>query len=92
MKRIVSMAVAALFVGSFAMANTEAENSEKATTDKSHNPITGSDTVTKKYNKKVKDPAGNSANMEVTEKTKTYKDGTKKKDVEVEAKEKSGHH
>lgn len=90
MKRIVSTALAAVLVGSFAMAN-KAENSEKSTENKKHNPITGTDTVEKKYNKKVKDHAGNAADMEVTETTKHYKDGTKKKDVEVEAKEKSGH-
>lgn len=83
MKRIASTALAALLVGSFAIA-ADNENSEKATSDTSKNPITGTVTKTKKYNKKVKDSAGNDAKVEVTEKTKTHKDGTKKTTVDAE--------
>ena len=90
MKRITSTVLAAMLVGSFAMA-ADAENSEKATTDTSKNPITGTVTKTKKYNKKMKDASGNEGKVEVTEKTKTHTDGSKKTTVEAEGETHSGH-
>ena len=93
MLRFTTAAVAALLVGSFAMA-ADNENAEKATTDTSKNPITGKVTTTKKYNKKMKDAAGNEMNMKVKEKTAVKKDGTVEKSVDAsgDTTDKNGKH
>lgn len=83
MKRLALTTLAVMMVGSIAIA-AENEASEKATVDKSKNPITGTETTTRKYNRKMKDAAGNDATLEVTEKTKVKRDGTVKQTVEAE--------
>ncbi|MBX3021924.1 MAG: hypothetical protein KF799_09635 [Bdellovibrionales bacterium] len=66
------------------------ENKESATVDHSKNPITGTKTTTKKWNKKVKDGKGTS-DAAVTEKTKVKTDGTVEKSTETEVNSDSGH-
>lgn len=87
------MALAALMmVGSLAHA-ADAENKAEATTDTSKNPITGTVTTTKKFNKKVKGAHGE-AEAQVTEKTKVHKDGKveKSEKVDASASEEPAHH
>lgn len=82
MKRSMALFLGALLVGSVGIA-ADAENKAETTTDTSKNPITGTVTTTKKTMKKQKGAQGG-AEVEVTEKTKTHKDGEVKKTVEVE--------
>lgn len=77
----------ALVSGSLAMA-ADAENKSETTVDTSKNPITGTVTKKTKHKKKVKGEHG-SANVEVTEKTKTHKDGKVEHSTEVDSKTKT---
>lgn len=83
---VIAVATVLLFIGSMAI-SAEAENTETQKIDTSKNPITGTETVTKKYKKKMKSPHGSQQTVEVTEKTKQMRDGTFKQsaDVEVDA-------
>lgn len=83
-KQLIVAALGALLAGSVSFA-ADNENSEKATVDHSKNPITGTQTTTKKYKKKKKAANGASQDVEVTEKTKVKTDGTVTKDMDVEA-------
>lgn len=83
MNKVLVAIAALMFAGSLALA-ADNENSEKATTDTSKNPITGSTTVTKKYKKTVK-KGDREAKIDVTEKTKTKKDGSVETKVDAES-------
>lgn len=83
MKALTTLLAGLLMVASMAMA-ADAEKNATTTTDTSHNPVTGSTTVTKKMKKKHKD-GKDEAKSTVTEKTKTMKDGSVKKSTEVDA-------
>ena len=63
----------------------DAENKMEATTDTSTNPLTGTQTTTKKYKRKVKNPNGVKSTQDVTEKTKVKTDGTVEKSVDSDA-------
>lgn len=82
-KQILLAAAGAFLVGSMAMA-ADAENSAKTTVDHSKNPITGTQTTTKKYKKKVKGENGSGHQVDVMEKTKQKTDGTVETKVEAE--------
>ena len=84
MKKIMMVAMGALLVGSVSMA-ADAEHSEKSTTDVSKNPLTGTQTTTKKFKKKAKNQSGSGHDVEVTEKTSVKTDGTVEKKVDVNA-------
>ncbi len=84
MKRVMTLALGALFVGSMAMA-ADNEAKESQTTDTFKNPITGTQTVTNKYAKKMKTRNGENHQVDVVEKTKIKKNGKVEKEVEVEA-------
>ncbi len=73
MKRLVTLVIGMMLVGSLGMA-ADAENTATTKTDTTHNPLTGNDTKTVKTKKKVKTAKGTSE-VEVTDKTKTNKDG-----------------
>lgn len=90
MKKIALTAVSALLAGSVSMA-ADTENSEKSTVDTSKNPITGTQTTTKKYKKKQKGKNGSGQDVEVTEKTKVKTDGTVQQNIDVEADTTSKH-
>lgn len=74
--------VAALLAGSISMA-ADTEHKESSTVDHSKNPITGTETTTKKYKGKMKNTKGHTEDVSVTEKTKVKKDGTTTKSVEA---------
>ena len=82
MKKMSLLIASLMFVGSASFA-ADVENKAETTVDHSKNPITGSETTTKKTKKKIK---GEHANSEVTtkEKTKTDSDGNKKTTTETE--------
>ena len=82
MKKQASILTALLFVGSLALA-ADAEHSETTTVDHSKNPITGSETTTKKTKKKMKGEHAKTE-MKTTDKMKKEKDGTKKMTHETE--------
>lgn len=82
MKNASMLLVSALFVGSISMA-ADAEHKETSTVDHSKNPITGTETTTKKYKGKMKNEKGQSEDVAITEKTKVKKDGTTTKSVEA---------
>jgi hypothetical protein len=82
MKKVLLATLGLVFVASVAGA-ADAENSEKATTDTSKNPITGSKTTTKKYKKHVKNGKHNAGDVNVTEKTTVKKDGEVVKKVDA---------
>lgn len=72
---------AALLAGSLSFA-ADTEHKEESTTDTSKNPITG--TVTEKKKTKMKKKDGkDEKTVEVTEKTKTHKDGHTETSTEV---------
>ena len=83
MTKMMLALAALLMVGSLAHA-ADAENKAEATTDTSKNPITGTVTTTKKYTKKMKGAHGE-AKAEVTEKTKTHKNGKVEKTEKTDA-------
>lgn len=69
MKRLLLTAVCLMFTASMTAMAADEENSGSTTVDKSHNPITGSDTTTKTTKHKVKDASG--AKHKVKEKKST---------------------
>ncbi|MEZ0390574.1 MAG: hypothetical protein ACAH59_00035 [Pseudobdellovibrionaceae bacterium] len=84
MKKAMIMMAGIFLAGSLSFAETAKEKSDtevKTTT----NPITGSETTTKKTKKKMKTASGEKSEMEVTDKTKKTKDGQVKQSVEVDA-------
>lgn len=85
-KMILAVTTVLLFVGSMAI-SADAEKSDTEKVDVSKNPITGTQTTTRKVKKNLKTPHGTEQKIEVTEKTKEMKDGTVKQsaDVEVDA-------
>ncbi len=87
-KTILALTIAALTSPAFA---ADMEDSKKVEVDKSHNYVTGSDTVTKTTKVKKKGAKGK-GEVEITEKTKTMPSGKVEKSKEVEADEKSESH
>lgn len=83
MKKMMMALAAVMMVGALAHA-ADMENKGEATESTSHNPITGSTTTTKKFNKKVKGANGE-ADAKVTQKTKVSKDGKVEKSEKVDA-------
>lgn len=90
MKLMKATTAALFFVSSLAFAN-DTQHKEDHKTDVSKNPITGTETTTKKYSKKVKNQDGSQGEVNVKEKTKKYKDGTVKKTTDAEAETESAH-
>ena len=88
MKNLLTLAAAALFVGSVSFA-AEIENKDATTVDHSKNPITGTETTTTKTEEKVKDGHGGMKKLKAKKTVKTHKDGKVETDVKVEA---SGEH
>lgn len=84
MKRLLIIALGGLLAGSLAVADQENSSSSEEST--SHNPITGSDTVTKTKEHKVKDARGAKHKMKTKEKT-THKSngGTETKSTTEES-------
>lgn len=80
-KLMLALALSMLVAPSFAMA-TDEENSAKTTVDHSKNPITGTETTTKKT-KRLKRGAGKNSKMETVETTKKHTDGTVDHTVET---------
>ena len=72
------------FVSSLAFAN-DTQNKVDHKTEVSKNPITGTETTTKKYSKKIKAEDGSEGEVNIKEKTKRYKDGSVKKTTDAEA-------
>lgn len=63
----------------------DAEHSDKTTVDHSKNPITGTETTTKKHTKKMhNDATGAKSEVTTKEKVKAKKDGTVSKETTVE--------
>ena len=88
MKNLLTLAAAALFVGSVSFA-ADVENKDNTTVDHSKNPITGTETTTTKTEEKVKDDHGNMKKMKTKKTVKNHKDGKVETDVKVEG---SGEH
>ena len=80
-KTILALTIAAFVSPAFAADN---ENKNETTVDHSKNPITGTETTTKKTKMKKKGDHAKSE-AEVTEKTKVKRDGTVEKSKEVES-------
>ena len=75
MRKIFGFALALCMMAPYVRAQ-DTENSDKATTDVSKNPITGTKTTTHKRKIKRKEANGKSDTVEVTEKTKEKKKQT----------------
>jgi hypothetical protein len=90
MKKLAIAMIGSMLAGSIAMA-ADAEDSHKATVDTSKNPITGTQTTTKKWKKKSHDKHGTGMDAEVTEKTKVKTDGTVEKKTDVQTESTQGH-
>jgi hypothetical protein len=82
MKKILSLVVGAMIVGSFAFA-ADSEKSASDTTDTSKNPITGTITKTTKMKRKVKAKHGASHEAEVTDTVKTKTNGATEETVKA---------
>lgn len=74
MKKLMIMAIASIFVGSFALAADEESSVEK---DRSHNVVTGTDKETTVVKKKGKDASGAHREMKHKKTIKHKTDGTK---------------
>lgn len=86
-KTILALSIAALTSPAFA---ADHENKKDVTVDKSKNIVTGTETVTKTT--KVKQKGDHSkADVEVKEKTKTYKNGKVEKSKEVDGETSESH-
>ena len=81
MKNLLAALTVAAFVSPVFAADME--NKTETTVDTSKNPITGTETTTKKTTMKKKDHRG-MAKKEVTEKTKKHTDGKVEKSTDVE--------
>ena len=88
MKSLLTVAAAALLVGSISFA-ADVENKAETTVDHSKNPITGTETTTTKSEEKMKDGHGDMKKMKMKKTVKTHKDGKVETDVKVEG---SGEH
>lgn len=84
MKLISSLVLVSCLVGSLALA-ADSENSGSSTTDTSKNPVTGTVMKTQKVKRKVKNKDGAASQVEVTDTTKTKKNGEVKEDVKVDS-------
>ncbi len=82
MKKMMMVFAGLMVVSSMAFA-ADAENKEDTKMNEHTNPITGTKTVKKTHKHMANDEKGQSAEMTVTETTKTKKDGTVKKTVEA---------
>ena len=83
MKTMMMILAASMMVGALANA-ADMENKGSTTSDTSKNPVTGTTTTTKKWNKKVKGANGE-ADAKVTEKTKVHKNGKVERTEKVDA-------
>ena len=82
MKKLALVTMSAMFVGSLAFA-ADTKNESSTTTDTSKNPITGTETTTKKVSKNVKNAAGGHDETTTKHKTKKHKDGKKEKSGDI---------
>lgn len=82
MKKVMMIIASTVLASSLALAADE-ESKQEVKVDHSKNPITGTETTTKTTKKKMKSPHAE-AEMTKKEKTKTYKDGTKKTTTDTE--------
>jgi hypothetical protein len=82
-------ALTALFLGSFLVASismaADTEKSTSETTDTSKNVITGTVTKTTKVKRKVKNKNGGAAEVQMTDKVKTKKNGQVEESVKVDS-------
>jgi opacity protein-like surface antigen len=74
MKKMITLALGAVLVGSFAMA-ADVEKSATATAETAKNPVTGTVTTTKKSDEKMKSADGATKEVAKKEKTKKMKSG-----------------
>lgn len=83
MKKLIT--ITAIVLASSLVHAADAEHSDKTTVDHSKNPVTGTETTTKKHTKKMKNDHGASAEVTTKEKTKVKKDGTVTKETTTES-------
>lgn len=82
MRKVLMLIISGLFA--LPVFGSDTVNEQKSTSDTSTNPLTGTQTTTKKYKHKAKTASGAESTANVKETTKLKKDGTVQKSTETD--------